>query len=248
MQFLIPMAGAGRRFKDAGYRDPKPFINVHGRPMVVGVISDLVSIWPSNQTHIVAVHGPVHSSYVPWLALGLKGSGLVTGVGSFNTETVEAVTEGAACTCLIGTRHLYKSKPLVIANSDQRVECPKLELGDYWDAAVLTFRATESKWSYAVLGDDGMIEKIVEKPEIPPSSWATCGIYYFSSVDLFEKAAKLMISKNDRTNGEFYLAPCFNYLSEVLGRKARILNVPVVQMHGLGTPEDLDAYLNRSQG
>src|ERR1035441_1336071 len=31
---IIPMAGAGQRFKDSGYRDYKPFIKINGRFMV----------------------------------------------------------------------------------------------------------------------------------------------------------------------------------------------------------------------
>ncbi len=41
MQILVPMAGAGSRFRDAGYTLPKPLIDVDGRPMISRVIDNL---------------------------------------------------------------------------------------------------------------------------------------------------------------------------------------------------------------
>lgn len=39
MQIVIPMSGAGSRFANAGYRDPKPLVKVDGRCMIEHVIS-----------------------------------------------------------------------------------------------------------------------------------------------------------------------------------------------------------------
>ena len=45
-----------------------------------------------------------------------------------------------------------------------------------------------------------------------------------------------MIANNERTNGEFYLAPTYNQTMAVGGR---VVRVPIERMHGVGTPEDL---------
>ena len=42
LNIVIPMAGAGSRFADAGYEEPKPLIPVHGRPMIEVVISQKI--------------------------------------------------------------------------------------------------------------------------------------------------------------------------------------------------------------
>ena len=38
MQIIIPMTGYGSRFKEAGYKELKPFIKVHGRPIIEWVV------------------------------------------------------------------------------------------------------------------------------------------------------------------------------------------------------------------
>ena len=46
MNIVVPMAGRGSRFREAGYTDTKPFIDVNGKP-----ISDSIS----NKIHQVKI-------------------------------------------------------------------------------------------------------------------------------------------------------------------------------------------------
>ena len=230
MQFLIPMAGAGRRFREAGYRDPKPFINVDGRPMVAAVVEDLERTFGPGLRCFL--HRAEDSAYVDWFARAMPGAYV----------PVPALTEGAACTALLAEAFLKPHDDLVIANSDQRFHLSAIDFRDALgnaSAGVLTFPATESKWSYVVPNAKGDVAKIVEKPAVPPSPFATCGVYYFRRASDFFNAARAMIAADDRTNGEYYLAPAMNYLFGV------IRQVPVDSMQGLGTPEDLHGYLCR---
>ena len=41
LNVLIPMAGAGTRFREAGYTFPKPLIDVNGKPMIQTVVDNL---------------------------------------------------------------------------------------------------------------------------------------------------------------------------------------------------------------
>tara|TARA_R110000796_G_scaffold240591_1_gene361737 strand:+ start:7799 stop:7978 length:180 start_codon:yes stop_codon:yes gene_type:complete len=38
---LIPMAGLGSKFKNAGFKNPKPLIDVAGKPMIQRVIENI---------------------------------------------------------------------------------------------------------------------------------------------------------------------------------------------------------------
>lgn len=40
LNVVIPMAGEGKRFKDAGYTQSKPFIDVLGKPMILAVLDN----------------------------------------------------------------------------------------------------------------------------------------------------------------------------------------------------------------
>ena len=41
LNVVIPMAGAGSRFKEAGFTFPKPLIDVKGKPMIQVVVENL---------------------------------------------------------------------------------------------------------------------------------------------------------------------------------------------------------------
>ena len=51
-----------------------------------------------------------------------------------------------------------------------------------------------------------------------------------------------MFVRNERVNNEFYVAPVYNY-AIARGEKFGINNIDYSQMHGTGTPEDLDKYI-----
>lgn len=52
-----------------------------------------------------------------------------------------------------------------------------------------------------------------------------------------------MIIENDRVNNEFYTCPVYNYAIKS-GAKIGIYNIDFSKMHGIGTPEDLEKYIN----
>ena len=233
MQVLMPMAGAGSRFTAAGYDVPKPFIRVNGQPMYLGALSDIVPREALPTTKVVCVIQPSMRNYFETTSPG----------GIVCVETA-GLTEGAACSALLAEPYFALDEMLVVCNSDQRLTVDfdaDIPPDSIPDAVVLTFPATDSKWSYLTRAADGTITGLVEKPASPPSDLATCGVYVFRTARLFFDAVRAMIAANDRTRGEFYLAPALNHLPKPL----KIASFPVAEMHGLGTPEDLRTYLQR---
>ncbi len=73
------------------------------------------------------------------------------------------------------------------------------------------------------------------------------GIYFFTEGKIFVDAAIDMIAENDRVNNEFYVCPVYNY-SIRAGQKIGIYTIAFEQMHGIGTPEDLNKYLELIKG
>jgi hypothetical protein len=108
-----------------------------------------------------------------------------------------------------------------------------------FDGGILTFEALHPKWSYAKINEKtGLVTEVAEKKVI--SKNATVGIYYWKNGSDYVKYAKEMIQKNIRVNNEFYVCPVFN---QAIEDNKKISISMVNEMHGLGTPEDLNAFM-----
>lgn len=234
MNVLIPMAGAGSRFAAAGYTFPKPLIEVNGKPMIQVVVENL-----NVESHFIFMVQKEHyEKYNLKQLLNLIAPGC-------DIIQIDKITEGAACTTLLAKEFINNDEPLLMANSDQYLEwnsneCLYAFTADTIDGGIITFKATHSKWSFAKVGDDGLVSEVAEKN--PISDIATAGIYYWKKGSDYVKYAEQMIQKNIRTNNEFYVCPVFN---EAIadGKKVRIKNID--KMWGIGTPEDLHYFLEK---
>ena len=234
MTVLIPMAGAGSRFEQAGYTFPKPLIEVNGKPMIQVVVENL----NIDAKHIFIVQKEHYEKYNLKYLLNL--------ITNNNCEIVQVdgITEGAACTTLLAKQFIDNDEPLVMANSDQFVEWDSNEFmysmtADNIDGGIVSFEATHPKWSFVKLNDDGFVSEVAEKKSI--SNIATVGIYYWNKGSDYVKYAEQMIDKDIRTNNEFYVCPVYN---EAISDDKKIKVFPIEQMWGLGTPEDLERYMN----
>jgi HAD superfamily hydrolase (TIGR01509 family) len=232
MNVLIPMAGAGTRFQQAGYTFPKPLIDVEGKPMIQ-VVTDNLNI---EATFIYVVQKEHREKFNLDTLLNLITPGC-------KIVEVNGLTEGAACTTLLAKEYIDNDSPLVMANSDQFVEWDSNEfmykmIEQKVDGGILTFTATHPKWSFAKVDEYGYVTEVAEKN--PISDIATVGVYYWAKGSDYVKYAEQMIEKNIRVNNEFYVCPVFN---EAIadGKKVKTFNIE--KMWGLGTPEDLKYYL-----
>jgi len=232
LNVLIPMAGAGSRFEQAGYTFPKPLIDVKGRPMIQ-VVTDNLNI-KANYIYVVQKDHRKKYNLDTLLNLITPGCKIVE---------VEGVTEGAACTALLAKEYIDNDKPLFFANSDQFVEWDSNEFlykmnETEADGGMVTFKATHPKWSFAKLNSEGLVTEVAEKN--PISDTATVGYYYWKNGSDFVKYAEQMIDNNIRVNNEFYVCPVFN---EAIKDNKKIRTYNIEKMWGLGTPEDLKYYI-----
>lgn len=232
MKVLIPMAGAGSRFEKAGYTFPKPLIDVKGKPMLQVVVENI----NIDAEHIYIVRKEHYEKYNLRQFLNLV-------TPNCKIVQVDHLTEGAACTTLLAKEYINSGDPLLIVNSDQFIEWDSNEfmysmIGDQIDGGILTFPNTHPKWSYVKQDSNGFVSEVREKEVI--SNVATVGVYYWKSGSDYVKYVEQMISKNIRVNNEFYVAPSYNESIQD-GKKIKVFNVD--KMWGLGTPEDLNYFV-----
>jgi NDP-sugar pyrophosphorylase family protein len=239
LNIVIPMAGRGSRFQEAGYAFPKPLIDVKGRTMIDVVTRNLR---PKGDYRFIFVCQRDHVKKYDLHNILKNATD-----GKFEIVQIDGVTEGAACTVLCATEYVNNDDELMIANSDQFIE---LDINNFLaearlgakDGFVMTFEASHPKWSYARTDKNGLVLETAEKRVV--SNQATVGIYYYKRGRDFVAAAQSMIQKNVRSNNEFYVCPTYNEMI-LAGKKIYIYPIDVEKMHGLGTPEDLETFLRK---
>lgn len=232
LNILLPCAGMGSRFIKAGYTLPKPLIGVNGQPMLQAVVENL-----NIDAHYIFI---VQKAHYNAYNLGTLLPLIAPGCSIIQTN---GITEGAACTTLLAKDLVDNDKHLLIANSDQFLEWDSCDfmysaIASNSDGGILTFEDDDQKWSYARLNEQGNVVEVAEKKVI--SNNATVGIYYWNKGSEYIKYAEQMIYKNIRVNNEFYVCPVFNEAIKD-NKKIKIYNVN--KMWGLGTPEDLNFFL-----
>ena len=241
MTDLIPAAGKGKRFSDTGYKDPKPLINVLGKPMIVKSAEAL----PRAMRYIFVILKEQSDSYQ--LDKVLKD-----GIENCKVIAIDKITDGMARTCLMAEHLLEKDKPLIISSCDysfvyNEKKFQKLIEEEDPDAMIFTFREypdarlAPNAYAYVVL-EGGKIKKVSEKVPIssqPHKDHIVQGTFYFKNAGLFLWCAKEMIRKGISVNGEYYVATAINELIES-GKK--VMPFELDKYICWGTPQDLQTF------
>lgn len=238
INIVIPMAGNGSRFKNTGYLEPKPMININSKKMIELVVNN---IKPNREHRFIFICQSQH----------LKETTLYTVLKNLSQSCiileVDKVTGGAAETVLKSQDYIDNESPLMIANCDQWID---INIDDYLnvidshqlDGMIMTMTASDDKWSYLRLNDQEKVVEVREKEVI--SSEASVGIYNFARGKDFCTAATKMIQDDNHSLGEFYVAPVYNYLidhnSAVIGHYN--IGEEFKGMYGLGIPKDLEKF------
>ena len=239
LNIVIPMAGRGSRFQDAGYAFPKPLIDVNGKTMIEVVVNNLR---PSVPHKFIFICQKEHYDTYDLYNI-LKNATR----DKFEIVKIDGITEGAACTVLTAAQYIDNDNDLVIANSDQYIQT---DFNDFVqkaraskkDGVIMTFKASHPKWSYARIDTKDQVIEVAEKRVI--SDKATVGIYYFKRGSDFVRAAQDMIHKRIVHNNEYYVCPVYNELI-LKDQKIGVHDITASEMHGLGTPEDLNVFLDK---
>ncbi|KKR03321.1 MAG: Nucleotidyl transferase [Parcubacteria group bacterium GW2011_GWF2_39_13b] len=237
LNILIPMAGGGKSFTEAGYTFPKPLIDIGGKTMIEVVINNLRS---QGDHKFIFVCLREHYEKYDLLNILKRATN-----NKFEVVQIGGNTEGALCTALCAIEYINNDNNLIIANADQYFD---LDINDFIasakegekDGLIMTFNSSHPKWSYARADNSGKVLETAEKKVI--SDKATVGVYYFRRGAEFVKAAQEMLMKNIRYNNEFYICPVFNEMI-LEGKNIFTYHIEASKMRGLGTPEDLKIFM-----
>ncbi len=243
LNIVVPMAGLGKRFTDAGYVLPKPLLPVYGKTMIERVVENIYPSCIEVQVIFLCLKEHIQNYNCDEVLKGVAPGCQVL--------SVDTLTQGAACTVLLAEHLIDNKNSLMIVNSDQLIGA---DINDFiskaltqdMDGYILTMKSNHPKWSYVAVDAEDSVYMVREKEVI--SDEATVGIYYFKSGRDFIFYAKQMIEKGIRINGEFYVAPVYNEMI-LASKEIGYYNIGDEKngMFGLGTPEDYEYFLQSNK-
>ena len=248
---LIPMAGAGQRFADAGYRVHKPAIPTFDRndgtkkPMVVCATKDLPGVLEDG-SNVIYVDRTFH-----------REDGVEEAIRKYYKKaqfiTIDRLTEGQACTCMLAKEDLNPEEELLIAGCDNGMDIDRAafeETKQTCDCIVFTYRHNEAvlqnpdAYGWMLTDEAGNITGTSIKKAIsdtPMEDPAVVATFWFKKAKIFLDATEKMIRENDRINGEFYVDQTVKHVLD-LGYRAKIFDID--RYVGWGTPADYEGYQN----
>lgn len=251
MNILIPMAGEGKRFADKGYKISKPAIPTIDRrtgeekPMVACAVNDLPDVAPQGE-NVIFIDRDFH-----------KRDGVEEVIlGEFPKArfiTIDHLTEGQACTCLLAENYINNEEELLIAGCDngmvydsQKFEEAKKDC----DCLVFTYRHNEAvlanpnAYGWMIVDEKENITGLSIKKAIsdnPVNDHAVVATFWFRQGSIFVNATHRMIQANDRINGEFYVDEVIKHVLD-MGLCAKVFEID--RYIGWGTPKDFEEYTN----
>ena len=228
---LVPMAGRGQRFVDAGYKVPKQFIYVE-RKQLMEISLDCFNMEECNLIFVVR-DDQISNHNVDQILRSKYGDDI-------EIVVTDGLTDGSVCSCLLAEEHIDNELPLFIHTLDiefgPRVEPAEIAENNA-DGLLLTFKSNSANYSYVQVDETGCVQNTAEKKVI--SDKACVGIYYFKSGSVFCEYARKMIELDLRTNNEFYITPLYNLL---IKNGLKVIDREVEKMHIFGTPKEFEFY------
>lgn len=243
---VIPMAGLGQRFAKEGYTVTKPLIPVSGRSMVAQATHDL----PPALRHVFVLRTDMPGfEQVSDELRQLYPGALI--------ETVAAVTEGQACTAMLGLDVLERTAcggdigPVTFGACDngQLYQLPALRAlaaDPEVDVIVWGVRGHANAVRHPnmfgwIEAEDGRIRAISVKQPLanPAADPIVVGTFTFRRAADVRRVVERLIARDGRVNGEFYLDSCINDAIE-LGLNCRLFEID--HLLSWGTPNDLRTF------
>lgn len=240
LHIIMPMAGEGSRFRDAGWTTPKPLIELDGKPLFMRAIESVkVDGAPMKYSFIV------RQEHIDKYGVDKEIKEIIPDAKIYS---VSRTTRGAVETCLKAEEGIDNDDAVVVMDCDLEFRSQKysdiiksvLEVpGDAAKGgALVSFESDLPKYSYAEIGEDGLVKRTAEKE--PISNHALCGAYFFSSGKEFKQAAHQLLNEPVMLKPEFYVSLLYNYLL----KDGSPVELAFMEMYrSYGTPKELMQWM-----
>jgi len=202
LRAIIPAAGFGTRLKPHTFSLPKVLLNVGGKPILGHIIEKLLSEQIYNATFVVGYLGEKIVEYVKKYYPELNSN--------FVTQDI-ALGLGHAIHVAVPT---IKEEEIFIILGDTIFD---VDLHSVFQKKMsslgVKYVEDPSRFGVAVC-NDGLISKLIEKPQTPISKLALVGLYYIRNTNLMIESLNELFEKEIKTKGEYQLTDALQLMIE----------------------------------
>ena len=236
LHIIMPMAGEGSRFAKAGWKTPKPLIELKGIPLFQRAISSVAIDGVDMKYSFIVRQEHIDNQHIDQLIKDILPEARIF--------SVKKTTRGAVETCLVAEAGIDDDDAIVVMDCDLEFrsiaynklvsDALSVPAGEADGGALVSFESDNPRYSYAQVDDQGCVIRTAEKE--PISNHALCGAYFFGSGKGFKRIAHQLLDDGTHGKAEFYVSLLYNYLLAE-GKTVRLAMME--EYHSYGTPEEL---------
>ncbi len=193
MKAIIPVAGVGSRLRPHTYTLPKVLLNVAGKPILGHILEELQNQGVDECCIIVGYMGDLVEEYVR------KNFNL--NVTFINQEERKGLGHSIWL-----AREVLDEEPVLIILGDTIFEVDLARVINSRQSALGVKEVEDPRrFGVAEISGEGIITRLVEKPENPTTNLALVGLYYITNTALLSSSLNRLVNENIRTRGEYQL-------------------------------------------
>lgn len=201
---IMPMGGAGSRFYKNGYMQPKPLIEINGKPFFYWAAMSIKRFVDIEDLIFVILQQHMDKFNLDKVIYEYFPDASIT--------VIQEVLPGPVFTSLKGVELIKDDAPVIFNDCDHMFKCnainDRLNKNEFTEAgALLTFESSEPQFSYVKYEDEKIVGTI-EKQVV--SDHAICGAYIFRKASIFREMAALYI--NNCPYNECFMSGLYNVM------------------------------------
>jgi glucose-1-phosphate thymidylyltransferase len=222
MKVIIPAAGYGTRMRPHTHTRPKPLVPVAGRPSLAFVLDALE---PLNIEELIFIVGRMGDQMEDYVKSNYK----------YPSRFIEQkVMRGQADAIALAREYVQDDLLTLFVDTLFEADLAVLNRLDVDGAMFVAEVDDPRRFGIAVTGGDGIVTKLVEKPQQPESNLAVVGLYYFKDSQWLFRAVDKLMASGKSLKGEYYLADAIQVM---IDEGAKFRTFPVESWEDTGTWE-----------